>query len=79
MIDMEASVEKMDATRKEIIGLFIENEMEPNEALSLLSGMLVQIYYDMVDNNSRENFTDVMTQCYDAFLLLNSEPEGTIQ
>lgn len=79
MRDMEASVEKMDAARKDIIGLFIENEVDPQEALSLLSGMLVQIYYDMVENNSRENFTDVMAQCYDAFLLINSEPEGTIQ
>ena len=79
MRDMEASVEKMDATRKEIIGLFIENNMEPNEALSLLSGMLVQIYYDMVENTSRDHFTDMMTLCYDAFLLINSEPEGTIQ
>lgn len=78
MRDMEASVEKMDAARKDIIGLFIENEVDPQEALSLLSGMLVQIYYDMVENNSRENFTDVMTQCYDAFLLLNSEPEGSV-
>ena len=79
MRDMEASVEKMDAARKDIIGLFIENDMEPNEALSLLSGMLVQIYYDMVENNSRENFVNIMGQCYDTFQLIEAEPEGTIQ
>ena len=79
MRDVDASIEKIDSVRKDIIGLFIENNMEPNEALSLLSGMLVQIYYDMVENNSRDNFTDIMSQCYDAFVLINSEPEGTIQ
>lgn len=79
MRDMEASIEKINAVRKEIIGLFIENEVDPQEALSLLSGMLVNIYHDVVENNSRDNFTGVMTQCYDAFVLINSEPEGSIQ
>ncbi len=79
MRDVDASIEKMESVRKDIMGLCIENNMEPNEALSLLSGMLVQIYYDMVENNSRDNFTDIMSQCYDAFVLINSEPEGTIQ
>ena len=79
MRDMDASLEKMDATRKELIGLFIENNVDPQEALSLLSGMLIQIYFDMVENNSRDNFTNVMAQCYDAYHLMESEPEGTIQ
>lgn len=79
MRDIDASIEKIDSVRKEIIGLFIENEVDPQEALSLLSGMLVNIYHDVVENNSRDNFTNVMTQCYDAFVLISSEPEGTIQ
>ena len=79
MRDIDASVEKMDAARKEIIGLFIEKSVDPQEALSLLSGMLVQIYFDMVENNSRDNFTNVMAQCYDAYHLMEAEPEGSIQ
>ena len=79
MKDIEASLEKLEATRKGVIGLFIENEMEPNEALTLLTGLLTQVYFDMVENNSRENFVNIIGQCYDAFLLMDAEPEGGIQ
>ena len=78
MKDVEASMEKIEAARKGVIGLFIENEMEPNEALTLLTGLLTQIYFDMVQNNTRENFVNTIGQCYDAFLLLNAEPEGSV-
>ena len=78
MKDVEASMEKIEAARKGVIELFIENEMEPNEALTLLTGLLTQIYFDMVQNNSRENFVNVIGQCYDSFLLLNAEPEGSV-
>ena len=78
MKDYSESIEKIDAVRKDIVNLFIENEVAPNEALSLLSGLLVHIYYDVVENNSRDNFTEVMTQCYDAFTLITEESEGSV-
>ena len=78
MKDIEASLEKIESTRRGVIGLFIENDMEPNEALTLLTGLLTQIYHDVVADRSRENFTSTIGQCYDAFLLLNSETDGSV-
>ena len=76
--EMEYAVKKIEATRHNIIELMAENDIEPNEALSLLSGMLVQFYCGLVEDASRDNFVGTMTECYDAFSLLSSEPEGSI-
>ena len=78
MRDYDESVEKLESVRRELVDLFIKHEIDPQEALSLLSGFLVQIYQDVVENNSRENFTDVMTQCYDAFTLIAAETDGGV-
>ena len=78
MKDVGESLGRIESARKDVIGSFIENELEPNEALTLLTGLLTQIYFDMVQNNSRENFVNIIGQCYDSFLLLNAEPEGSV-
>lgn len=76
--EMEHAVEKIEATRHSIIDLMAENDIEPNEALSLLSGMLIQFYCGLVEDASRDNFVGTITECYDAYTLLSSEPEGSI-
>lgn len=74
----EEVVERLDNVRSDLFFSMKENELQPNEALTLLTSVLVQIYENFVENNSKENLLDVMGQCYDAYVLLNAEPEGGI-
>ena len=76
--EMEISVERIEATRRDMIDAMAENEIEAKEALSLLSGMLVQFYCELVENQSRENFISTMSQCFDAYQFITAEPEGGI-
>lgn len=72
-------VERMEATRCDMIEAMAENEIEPNEVLSLLSGMLIQFYCELVEDPSRDNFVNTLTQCFDAYTLLHAEPKGSVQ
>ena len=75
---LNQSADKIDNTRYAIIELMDEHDIQANEALSLLSGMLVQFYRGLVENQSRDNFVSVMTQCYDVYDLIETEPEGSV-
>lgn len=79
MKDREQVIERLDAVRRDLLHSMAENEMEPDEALTLLTSMLTQIYYNFVENNSRENFTDILGQSYDTYALIEAEPQGSIQ
>ena len=79
MKDQEQVVERLDAVRRDLLHSMAENEMKPDEALTLLTAMLTQIYYNFVENNSRENFTDILGQSYDTYALIEAEPQGSIQ
>jgi hypothetical protein len=74
----EEVVERLDNVRSDLFFSMRENDLQPNEALTLLTSILVQIYDNFVENNSRENLIEVMGLCYDAYVLLNAEPEGGI-
>ena len=75
---LKQSAEKIDNTRYAIIEVMDEHDIQANEALSLLSGMLVQFYRELVENQSRDNFLSVMTQCYDVYDLIETESEGSV-
>lgn len=79
MKDREQVIERLDAVRRDLLHSMAENEMEPDEALTLLTSMLTHIYYNFVENNSRENFTDILGQSYDTYALIDAEPQGSIQ
>lgn len=79
MKDREQVIERLDAVRRDLLHSMAENEMEPDEALTLLTSMLTQIYYNFVEDNSRENFTDILGQSYDTYALIEAEPQGSIQ
>ena len=76
---LEQAVERINVTRREIIDAMDENGIAPNEALSLLSGMLVEFYSEMVVDANREDFISTLGQCFDTYTLLNAEPEGSVQ
>ena len=75
----EDVIDRLDNVRRDLLHSMAENEMEPDEALTLLTSMLTQIYYTFVENNSRDNFTDIVGQSYDAYKLITTEPLGGIQ
>ena len=77
--DMEAVYDKLDAVRRDLLHSMAENELEPNEALTLLTSVLIQIYGTFVENNSRENFVNILGQSYDTYALITAKPEGSIQ
>lgn len=72
------SLKKIETTRNEILDLFTKNDIEANEALSLISGLLIQFYCGLVENESKENFIRVLEQCYDAYQLLHDDDEETV-
>ena len=78
MKDVEESMEKIKATYRGVIELFIEHDLEPNEALALLSELLTQIYYDAVEDPKREDFVNAVSRCYDTMFLFKAEPEGSV-
>ena len=70
MIDIEKRIEAIEAARVGVLDTFIENKIGPEEAMTLLTSLLVTIYEKMAENNDRDNFTNVMGQCYDAYVAL---------
>lgn len=72
------SIEKIESTRRDILDLLMKNDIEANEALSLMTGMLIQFYCGLVENVSRDNFIGTLTQCYDAFQSLHGDEEETV-
>lgn len=76
--EIAKSIKKIETTRNEILDLFTKNDIEANEALSLISGMLIQFYCGLVENESKENFMHTLEQCYDAFQLLHGSDEETV-
>ena len=76
---IEETAERLTNVRKDLFASMHENDIEPNEALTLLTSVLIQIYDNFVENSSRKNLIDVMGQCYDTYQLLNAEPEGGVQ
>lgn len=77
--DMEKVTERLDNVRVDLFSSMSENELKPNEALTFLTSILVQIFTDFAEDNTRKNFTDVLGQCYDAYTLIKSEPQGSLQ
>ena len=72
------SIEKIESTRRDILDLLMKNDIEANEALSLISGMLIQFYCGLVENESKESFLNTLEQCYDAYQLLHGSDEETV-
>lgn len=72
------SLKKIEATRRDILDLFSKNDIEANEALSLISGLLIQFYCGLVEGESREDFVRILLQCYDAHQLLHDDDEETV-
>lgn len=68
-------IEKIESTRNEILDLFTKNNIEANEALSLMTGMLIQFYCELVENESKESFLSTLEQCYDAYQLLHDDDD----
>jgi len=80
MSDLEKYLDKLKAARVGILDTFIEHQMNPDEALTCLSGLMIQIYVEMVTDKSKEKFIDIMGQCFDAYELTSStEGLGSIQ
>jgi hypothetical protein len=71
--------ERMDSVRYDLLKSMQENDLGPNEAMTVLTSTLVEIYANFVENRSKENFTDTLAMCYDAYILIKAEPEGSIQ
>jgi hypothetical protein len=76
---IEETVERLDNVRVDLFNSMSENELKPNEALTFLTSILVQIFSEFAEDNSRNNFTNVLGQCYDAYTLIKAEPQGSIQ
>jgi hypothetical protein len=77
--DMENLSDRLDNVRVDLFSSMSENELRPNEALTLLTSVLVQIFTEFAENNTRQNFTDVLGRCYDAYALVKAEPQGSVQ
>ena len=67
MSNLEKRLDTIEAARIGILDTFVDNRVGPEEALTCLTGLLVQVYVQMVNDNSRENFLNIMGQCYDAY------------
>lgn len=76
---IEETVERLDNVRVDLFNSMSENELKPNEALTFLTSILVQIFSEFAEDNSRNNFTNVLGQCYDTYTLIKAEPQGSIQ
>lgn len=83
MSDLEKKLDKIEAARVGILDTFMElmeHRILPNEALTCLAELLIQIYVEMVTDKSKENFVAIMDQCFDAYELTSStEGLGSIQ
>jgi len=80
MSDLEKKLDKIEAARVGILDTFIEHRMTAEEGLTCLSGLMIQIYVEMVTDKSKEKFIDIMGQCFDAYELTSStEGLGSIQ
>ena len=77
--DREHVIRKLDAVRRDLLHSMAEHDVEAHEALALLTSMLTQVYCGFVENPSREHFTDALGESYDTYVLLNAEPQGSIQ
>jgi hypothetical protein len=77
--DLDSVVDRLDNVRVDLFASMSENELKPNEALTFLTSVLVQVFSEFADDNSREHFNAIMSQCYDAYTLIKAEPEGGIQ
>ena len=77
MSDLEKKLDKIEAARVGILDTFIEHQMNPDEALTCLSGLLIQIYIEMVTDKRKEKFVEIMGQCFDAYL--ETKQEETMQ
>lgn len=78
MNEVDAVMEKIEAMRTGVIDVLADNRATPEEAMTLLSGLLLMVYHQVVNDKSRENFVNVMTQCYDTLVLMTEEPEGSV-
>lgn len=72
-------LERMDAVKHDLLMSMTTNDLEPDEALSLLASMLVQIYGGFVVDASKEKFVVVLGKSYDLYTLLKSEAQGGVQ
>lgn len=76
--EMMHSVEKIATTRQEILRILLENDIEANEALSLMSGMLIEFYDGLVEDATKQRFLKTIGECYDSFLLIRTPAEGSV-
>lgn len=77
MSDLEKKLDKIEAARVGILDTFMEHRMTAEEGLTCLSGLMIQIYVEMVTDKSKEKFIDIMGQCFDAYL--ETKQEETMQ
>lgn len=75
----DVNVDKIEEGRLAILNMLMANEFEADEALTMLSGMLVQFYVGLVQDQTREKFVDTLGQVYDTFELLSKDAHGSIQ
>lgn len=66
MMDLETRLNQIETARVGILDTFIENKIQPDEAMTCLTGLLIQVFKGMVRNNDRETFLHIMGQCFDA-------------
>lgn len=76
--EMQHSVEKIATARQEILQMLFDNDVEANEALSLLSGMLIEFYDGLVEDATKQRFLKTIGECYDSFLLIRTPGEGSV-
>jgi len=75
----EEKLKRMDAVKHDLLMSMTTNDLEPDEALSLLASMLVQIYGGFVVDANKEKFVAVLGKSYDLYTLLESEAQGGVQ
>lgn len=77
--NLEAVVDRLDNVRVDLFRSMSENDIKPNEALTFLTSVLVQVFSEFAADSSRESFNSIMSQCYDAYALIKAEPQGSLQ